>query len=982
MPSQQPDRRFPLHVHIGLLFTLLLILSGVILGLFNYWQTSQIILSSSEQLFARIRHAVERDLRDTYRPVRQALGVLALDGAIGATDTAQRLKLLPAFAQVLRDNPQLASLYLGYRTGDFFMVRSLRSEALKRLFDAPAKAAYQVWTLERDGTGVTRAASLFFDAGLGPLERRDIADETYDPRTRSWFDAARGASGQIATMPYVFFSSQEVGTTLARSAGVDAVIAADLTLADLSAALAAQRISPSTEVVLSTPGGEAVAYPHDERLIAKEGPTHLPKVSELSPALAALFAQDQVEDRQAVMQLAQRSWLVSSSRIAEGGPQGLRLTILAPEDELLSEAQRIRWQSAVLTLGILLLCVPLGWLLSRILVRPLHALVASAEAVRRFDLSHPAAGRSPIKEIDQLAVSMARMKETLSSFLEITASLSAETRFDTLLQRVLRETVEIGEASGGLIYLVDSESGHLQPQGLILHGETFDPRGKGLGGYDPSDPRLPHWLAQPARGGASVALSLGYDQAEGFESLLLQLSSPRIHLVSTGLHNRQGSTLGVLVLLHRDSGEGNAPTLLRPERIAFVEAVSGVAALCIDSQRLLEKQKHLLDAFIQLIAGAIDAKSPYTGGHCQRVPEIALALARAAADSQEPAFRAFDPGEDEWETLHIAAWLHDCGKVTTPEYVVDKATKLETLYNRIHEIRTRFEVLKRDAWIAYWKALAEGAAGDAEAARRDRTLAELDADFAFVARCNLGGEDMDEADLRRLREVAERRWLRTLDDRLGLSWEEAQRVERQPPPALPVWEALLADRAEQKIERPPSECLAPDNPWGFQLDAPAFKFDRGELHNLSVRRGTLTAEERYIVNHHMVQTILMLERLPFPPHLRNVAEIAGGHHERMDGTGFPRRLKRDDMSLPARIMAIADIFEALTAADRPYKSGKPLSEALGIMAIMCRDGHIDPDLFGLFLDSGVYLDYARRFLAAGQIDAPERDALRATAGLA
>jgi len=412
-----------------------------------------------------------------------------------------------------------------------------------------------------------------------------------------------------------------------------------------------------------------------------------------------------------------------------------------------------------------------------------------------------------------------------------------------------------------------------------------------------------------------------------------------------------------------------------------LQAVSGAAAVSIESQRLQARQKQLLDAFIQLLASAIDAKSPYTGGHCQRVPELTLMLAQAAAASQAPAFSAYQPSEDEWEALHIAAWLHDCGKVTTPEYVVDKATKLETINDRIHEIRTRFEVLKRDVWINYWQTLANGADDAALARSRDLELMTLDDDFAFVARCNLGGEAMVEADLQRLDQIAQRPWLRTLDDRLGVSWEEHRRQAKTPAPTLPVSERLLADKPEHLIERDPNELIPEDNPWGFKLDVPKYKYNRGELYNLKIARGTLTREERYIINHHMVQTIMMLSRLPFPGHLDSIAEIAGGHHEKMDGTGYPKRLKREQMSLPARMMAIADIFEALTAADRPYKKAKSLSEALGIMATMCREAHIDAPLFGLFINEGVYMQYATRFLDPAQIDSVDTASLLHKAGL-
>ncbi|WP_271411759.1 HD domain-containing phosphohydrolase [Pseudomonas sp. Q1-7] len=983
MPQRFAERRFPLHVHISVLFTLLLLFTGVVLGLFNYHQTSQIILSSSDKLFGRISSEVQTDLRHTYQPIYHLLNLLALSDVNQRQDSFERLDLLlKPLSQALNDNPKLAALYLGHDDGDFFMVRHLRSETLKKIFDAPPNAAYQVWSIERDDQTRARSQTYFFDEQLQQISSRQELNERYDPRNRPWYYRALEQGGPITTAPYVFFSSSAVGTTLARPSGSDGVIGADLTLEDLSATLASHRSTPSSDVVLYQPDGHAVAYPDTSRLVKRvNGVLELGEVKDFSPALAALAALPGQDELRTDLEIDGRRWVVARQHLAEGGPEGLQLAVLTPEDELLEDAYRIRWQGSMLTLAILLLCIPVGILLSRIVVRPLRALVTQAEAIRSFNFSLPAMGRSPVLEVDQLAVAMARMKETISSFLEIASSLSAENRFDHLLRRVLDETIDISEASGGLLYLIDNQNGRLEPHGLFLNDQAQDLEAHGIRGFGMESPAMPHWLELPAHGGPSQVCSFGYDQAGAYRDLLQTLDSPRVHLVSTGLHNRQGVTIGVLVLLHRDAGHESRPAILRPERIAFVEAISGVAALCIESQRLLEKQKQLLDAFIQLIAGAIDAKSPYTGGHCQRVPEITLMLARAAANSQEPPFRGFNPTDEEWEALHIAAWLHDCGKVTTPEYVVDKATKLETLNDRIHEIRTRFEVLKRDAWVRYWQARAQGADDNEQARLRDEELQALDDDFAFIAHCNLGGETMAEADQERLQRIAGRTWMRTLDNRLGVSWEEAQRMARTPAPTLPTEEQLLADRPDHLFERPASELIAPDNPWGFKLQVPAHKFNRGELHNLSVRRGTLTEEERYIINHHIVQTILMLNHLPFPPHLANVAEIAGGHHERMDGTGYPKRLTREEMSLPARMMAIADIFEALTAVDRPYKKGKTLSESLGIMGGMCRGGHIDPDLFGLFIRSGVYLDYARRFLTPEQIDEVDEAAVLAKAGV-
>ncbi|MCY1400717.1 HD domain protein [compost metagenome] len=907
------------------------------------------------------------------------LSLLATNDDSQASDLQQRLVLLRPFSQALSTNPNLASLYVGYGDGDFFMVRPLRSAAMQALFSAPASAAFQVWSIERDSEGVTRSRSLFFDRELKQLEARDIENERYDPRDRPWFKQALTELDQITTAPYLFFSTHNVGTTLARRASSTVVLAADLTLADLSATLANHQVTPGTQVVLFDESGNAVAYPDSNKLVIETQSARLAKVQDLNPVLKQWLQGNPPGVKR--LKADGREWVVASSHMDEGGPQGLELALLVPEDELLADAYRLRWRGAVLTLGILLLCLPVGWLISRVLVRPLRSLVQEADAIRSFNFNYPLTRRSPVLEVDQLTVSMQRMKQTLASFFEITASLSAETRFGPLLQRILQETVSITQAPAGMIYLLDSTAATLEPTRLIIDGVMHDPKALGIESHSLQGSSTPTWLKLLSSERDNLVAAMGFDQAGDLRGILHELQSPRIHLVGIRLHNRSNETVGILALLHPDTGEASDLDKFRHDRIAFIQAVSGAAAACIESQRMQARQQQLLDSFIQIIAGAIDAKSPYTGGHCQRVPALTLMLARAAAASKAPPFIQYQPTDEEWEALHIASWLHNCGKVTTPEYVVDKATKLETLNDRIHEVRTRFEVLKRDAWVDYWKALAQGADEPEQAAQRDSRLASLDDDFAFIAQSNLGGEYMDEAHLQRLRQIAGRTWLRTLDDRLGVSWEESLRQSRTPAPPLPTLEPLLADKAEHLFERTASEQIADDNPWGFKLNVPQYKFNRGELYNLSVSRGTLTEEERYLINHHMVQTILMLSRLPFPSHLQSVPEIAGGHHEKMDGTGYPKRLKREEMSLPARMMAIADIFEALTAADRPYKKGKTLSEALSIMAAMCREAHIDPQLFELFVESGVFLEYAHNYLQSQQIDAVDVTAVLDKAGL-
>ena len=295
---------------------------------------------------------------------------------------------------------------------------------------------------------------------------------------------------------------------------------------------------------------------------------------------------------------------------------------------------------------------------------------------------------------------------------------------------------------------------------------------------------------------------------------------------------------------------------------------------------LLQAQRDLLDAFIELIASAIDAKSPYTGGHCQRVPELTMMLAEAAAESDDSRFADFSMDEDERYELHIGAWLHDCGKVTTPEYVVDKSTKLETIYNRIHEVRMRFEVLKRDAVIEYYKQVAEGVRPEAELqAELEERWAKLDDDFAFIAEANVGGEFMAPEKVDRVKEIASMKWTRTLDDRLGLSHEEEKRKARMPAQDLPVEENLLVDKEEHIVYRE-GDNSTEYMKFGFRLDVPEHMYNFGEVYNLSIGRGTLTPEERFKINDHIVQTIIMLEQLPFPKTLAKVPEYAGGHKKR------------------------------------------------------------------------------------------------------
>lgn len=400
----------------------------------------------------------------------------------------------------------------------------------------------------------------------------------------------------------------------------------------------------------------------------------------------------------------------------------------------------------------------------------------------------------------------------------------------------------------------------------------------------------------------------------------------------------------------------------------IVDLSASMVDMAFSIQEYEQSTHNLMDAFVRLIATAIDHKSPYTGGHCERVPVLAIMIGKAANEESNGAFADFKfSTADEWREFRIAAWLHDCGKVTTPEHIVDKATKLETIYNRIHEVRMRFEVLLRDAEIDYWRKRVDSGHDEAKlceelAARK----AEIKDDFVFIAECNQGSEFMDDDKIKRIHRIAKKTWIRYLDNRLGLGHLEKLRYPEDCP-ELPCEEPLLADRPEHIYEH---RDFAPQDGVfdGFAMETPEHLYNLGEIYNLCIQKGTLTAEDRYKINEHIIATIHMLEKLPYPSNLTRIPEYAGTHHETLIGTGYPRKLKGDEISIPGRILAVADVFEALTASDRPYKKAKKLSEAIEILSTMVKDNHLDANVFRLFLKKGIYKVYADRFLQPEQID--------------
>ena len=528
------------------------------------------------------------------------------------------------------------------------------------------------------------------------------------------------------------------------------------------------------------------------------------------------------------------------------------------------------------------------------------------------------------------------LEKQIQNLANIGLALSKERDMDKLLEMILLEAKRIANSDGGTLYMM-TDNQRLKFEIIMTDSLNFH-----MGGTSGEDiPFYPVKLytdegeenksmiaAYVALTGETVNLPDAY-KAKGFD-----FSGTKMFDEKTGYHsksfltvplkNHEDEIIGVLQLLNAQKNKSKKIIEFSEDIQGKVEALASQAAVAITNKNLIKDLENLFESFIKLIASAIDAKSPYTGGHCSRVPEITMMLAESVNDIAEGPFAGIKFSDKEMYELKIAAWLHDCGKVATPEYVVDKSTKLETIYDRIHTVTTRFEVIKRDEEIKFLKKQLTIQKNNSlsdiekkESIKKARVLylkkiKQLEKDKTFIEESNFGGEFMSQDRKDKVNKIASYRY---------------------------------KDNGSAKP-------FLSDN----------------EVYNLCISRGTLTPEERKVINDHIVVTIEMLEQLPYPKHLRNVPEFAGGHHEKLDGTGYPKGLNHAEMSVQAKIMAIADIFEALTARDRPYKKGKTLSQAMRILGFMKNDAHIDAELFDVFVQEKIYLKYAEGFLDPEQID--------------
>lgn len=933
--------RFSLRVYITCLFSALIILLGGVLIYTQHRHNSEFIIANSQQRLDTLENLLSQRLEHSLQNINTSLALMKNNGVTlaGFEQDPQRWLLL--LHPLLIANPNVVSFYVGEPDGRGLFFNLTSDEITRSSYSAPATTE-----LVLDIMSATQATQRFYFDKRYQLIAETMVElpegvEPFNVHNRPWFNSTLNSKDMHLTAPYLFHTSHDVGITLAMGdAQQQRVWAADLLLTDINAVLN-EELPDAHTLLLQAPDFKILA---SSTIDASSSP--LSTIQNI-PEFAPLAAQPTLTQWQ--QQISGETWLghqqALTLNIGHSQSLDLRLAAVVPYSTLMAGALSFGREQVWLALLIVLLCLPLVIITSRAISRPLAQLADDMKAMQSFDFNHLRKRHYFYRELDDQAKTITLMNQTLADFTNELRSLSQSDDFNHLLQRVAAGITHLADGKRCLIYRAQHQDNE---QRLVQLNTKQD-----------------HHIMLPLN---STHEALAAYIMQAFSEQDTRFEQPWL------LFDRFGKLNGAIMLeLAPDT-----PALTVGKR-RFIGHYSDFANIALEDMTLFEQQRLMTESMVRVLAAGIDAKSPHTSKHCQRVPEITMMLAQAAHDSTSGEYADFSLSEQQWEELYLASWLHDCGKLVTPEHLLNKATKLETLYNRLHEIRTRFEVLKRDADIRYWQGIAQGEPEAELIYQRQQRHLQLDEDFAFIAQLNKGDRATTPEQLQRLNHIATQPWLRTLDNRVGLSWEEEQRLG--PPMSLPVWEALLADLPEHQISYQEQERIGEHNDWGITMAQPQLKQHLGERYNLAITHGTLTHEERYIINAHVVHTLMMLSELHYPTHLSNVPTLAASHHENMNGTGYPRGIHAAALPLQARIMTLADVFEALTASDRPYKKANSLQETLLIMANMVSHQHLDSTLFRFFIEQEIYLQYAQQYLEPEQIDQVNKQKVLATAGL-
>lgn len=505
--------------------------------------------------------------------------------------------------------------------------------------------------------------------------------------------------------------------------------------------------------------------------------------------------------------------------------------------------------------------------------------------------------------------------EKIKKLNEIGVLLSTEQNREKLLETILTEAMNFTNSDGGTLYLMSKDKKTLDFSIVVTRSLNIQMGGtKGLITW----PNLNLINEDGSQNLQMVSVFVATKQKtinikDAYKEKGYNFNGTKNFDKNTGYRSKSmivvpmidydGDTVGVLQLINKLDKNNKILTYNKSDE-SLIESLASQSAIAIVNLKLIDDLEALLESFIQSIANAIDEKSPYTGGHVRKVADLTIRMATAINDAKEGKYKDVFFDSTKIKELRVAALMHDIGKITTPEYIMDKRTKLETIFDRIQIISLRFLAYKKDIEIAYLN-------HKISQKEYEQALKECQEDEEFISTINIGSEFMSDDKIERLEKIA------------------AKQIQ---------------------------------TPQGLQA-----LISQNEKENLSIKKGTLTNQEREIINNHATVSLKMLNALPFPKKLSRVAKIAGAHHEKLNGKGYPLGLSAKDLDLESRMLALADIFEALSASDRPYKEGKTLSEIKKIIDFMVKDGDLDADLIGFFYEKGIDRQYAQKELKPKQL---------------
>ncbi|MED5353389.1 MAG: HD domain-containing phosphohydrolase [Nitrospinota bacterium] len=518
--------------------------------------------------------------------------------------------------------------------------------------------------------------------------------------------------------------------------------------------------------------------------------------------------------------------------------------------------------------------------------------------------------------VDEVTVYAEQLGGQIKKLSDIGRALSGVHDLNTLLEMIVDQARSFTKADAGTLYIMEENTLRFQ----IVQNDSLKIRMGGKTGdtipFPPVELKESNVSAYVAIKGEPVNIPDVYDTD------LFDFTGPKKFDQSTGyrsksmlvipLKNHENDVIGVLQLLNATNAINKEVIPFSKDYVNLSESLASQAAVAITNAKLISNMAELFEAFVKVMATAIDEKSPVTGGHIRRVANLTLTMAEFINEHEDGIFKEKKFSPDQMYELRIAAYMHDIGKVTTPVEIVEKAKKLQTIFDRIHYVRLRMDYIIQKVQLEGQKIkidLLERNTPKSEVEKFETDLnnkiQELKDIRSFINKCNEPGEFLEDETLDRLKEISQRTYL----DNEG-------------------------------IEQP---FLTED-----------------ELLNLSIRRGSITEAERKKMQDHAAVTLRMLKQIPFTKKLKNIPNFAGAHHEFINGNGYPLGLKGDQIPFEGRLMAVTDIAEALTASDRPYKKAMPLETVYRILRSMSEKGELDNDLVELFIGKEIYKIYQEK----------------------